>query len=74
MKRIFPFLFATCPDAQCWQEVSGGDDFPVAIKKDGTLWAWEKNNDGQLGDGSSSSRNIDLQNYFPEKTYLITKF
>ena len=29
---------------------------PVAIRTDGTLWAWGSNNVGQLGDGTTTNR------------------
>ena len=45
-------------NAQCWQKVSAGNDFTLAIKSDGTLWAWGDNDGGQLGDGT----NIDKYN------------
>lgn len=38
---------------------SGADSY--ALKADGTLWVWGKNNSGQLGIGSYSSTNIPMQ-------------
>jgi alpha-tubulin suppressor-like RCC1 family protein len=32
-----------------WSLITGGTNFMVSIKTDGTLWAWGKNNAGQLG-------------------------
>ena len=32
--------------------ISAGGDFTLAIKNDGTVWAWGLNNSGQLGNGS----------------------
>ncbi|MCV6607664.1 MAG: FecR domain-containing protein, partial [Campylobacterales bacterium] len=38
-------------DAKDWVDIKAGAGFIVALKNDGTLWAWGKNNDGQLGLG-----------------------
>ncbi len=38
-----------------WQQVSVGTNHTVAIKSDGTLWAWGQNTSGQLGDGNSGA-------------------
>jgi alpha-tubulin suppressor-like RCC1 family protein len=45
----------------CWQSVSAGEDHTVAIKTDGTLWAWGENGAGQLGDGTNINRNTPMQ-------------
>ena len=37
------------------KSVSGGSDFSLALKNDGTVWAWGFNSRGQLGDGTSST-------------------
>ena len=38
-----------------WAKVAAGWYHTVAIKTDGTLWAWGSNGDGQLGDGSTAT-------------------
>ena len=38
--------------AQCWQQVSV-QRHTVAIKSDGTLWAWGGNDSGETGDGTN---------------------
>ncbi|MGC5327205.1 Ig-like domain-containing protein [Brevibacillus sp. SYSU BS000544] len=35
--------------------VKSGFDFNVAVKEDGTVWAWGRNTEGELGDGSTTS-------------------
>ena len=44
-----------------WAVVGAGIDHTLAIKRDGTLWAWGRNSDGQLGDGTTDSRNAPVQ-------------
>jgi alpha-tubulin suppressor-like RCC1 family protein len=39
-------------EATNWKQVSCGYRFTLAIKTDGTLWAWGKNNVGQLGNST----------------------
>ena len=31
-------------NAQCWQSISAGNNHILAVKNDGTLWAWGRNN------------------------------
>lgn len=44
-----------------WVNISGGSQHSVAIKSDGTLWAWGWNLYGQLGNGSNNDSNIPVQ-------------
>ena len=37
-----------------WFQVACGYIYTIAIKKDGTLWAWGNNNYGNLGDGTKT--------------------
>jgi len=39
-----------------WKQVSCGVNFTAAIKTDGTLWTWGRNNYGQLGDNTTTNR------------------
>lgn len=38
--------------------VAAGKDHSVALKKDGTVWAWGRNTYGQLGLGDSANENV----------------
>jgi len=44
-----------------WQSISSFDDFCLALKTDGTLWAWGQNDFGQLGDNTTVDKNIPTQ-------------
>lgn len=45
-----------------WSEVfASEDETAFAIKTDGTLWAWGKNNFGQVGDNSTITRSSPVQ-------------
>ncbi|GAB3831667.1 T9SS type A sorting domain-containing protein [Hymenobacter jeollabukensis] len=44
-----------------WQSVGAGQTHTVAIRQDGTLWAWSANNIGQLGDGTTTNRLAPVQ-------------
>ena len=48
-----------------WSSISAGGidylDFSLAIKTDGTLWAWGRNNEAQLGNGNYTSTNTPIQ-------------
>jgi alpha-tubulin suppressor-like RCC1 family protein len=46
-----------------WAKVSSSDSatFCVAIKTDGTLWAWGRNQTGQLGQGNTTNRSSPVQ-------------
>jgi len=41
-----------------WRSVSAGSNHTVAITLYGGLWAWGSNFDGQLGDGTTTNRNV----------------
>lgn len=45
--------------------VAAGSDHSLALKSDGTLWAWGYNGYGQLGDGTTTNR------YSPVKVQLL---
>ncbi len=41
--------------------ISGGNDYSLFLKNDGTLWACGKNDYGQLGDGTTTLKSIPIQ-------------
>lgn len=63
MKKTF-YLILICVTlsiqitAQCWQKITTGFGHTLAIKTNGTLWAWGLNNAGQLGDGTNNPNSI----------------
>jgi len=44
-----------------WQSVVCGYYHTVALKSNGTLWAWGANNYGQLGDGTTLGKSSPIQ-------------
>jgi RHS repeat-associated protein len=42
-------------------EVSAGTEHSLALKQDGTVWAWGRNTYGQLGDGTTADRTTPVQ-------------
>ncbi len=42
-------------------QISGGGYHSLALKSDGTVWAWGRNNFGQIGIGKRSKRNTPVQ-------------
>jgi alpha-tubulin suppressor-like RCC1 family protein len=44
-----------------WKLVNGAGYYPLAIKTDGTLWAWGENHVGQLGDNSTTNKSSPVQ-------------
>jgi alpha-tubulin suppressor-like RCC1 family protein len=41
--------------------VAAGNDHSLALKRDGTVWAWGKNANGQLGNGNTTQQNSPVQ-------------
>lgn len=44
-----------------WLTISAGGTHSLAVKTNGTLWAWGQNNFGQLGDGTNTNRTVQTQ-------------
>lgn len=43
------------------QPLNAGSDFTLAIKVDGTLWAWGANTNGQIGNGTTTTASSPVQ-------------
>lgn len=41
--------------------ISAGAGYSLALKANGTIWAWGYNGDGRLGDGTEVNRNVPVQ-------------
>ncbi|MES2762797.1 MAG: LamG-like jellyroll fold domain-containing protein, partial [Bacteroidota bacterium] len=48
-------------NAQCWQTLASGSLHSLAIKGDGTLWAWGFNSYGELGDNTTTNKSTPVQ-------------
>ena len=44
-----------------WTAIAVGGEHVLALKKDGSLWGWGRNDFGQLGDGTSSHRSTPVR-------------
>ena len=64
MKRIITILLVSLSlqlSAQCVQKAGAGSSCTFVIKADGTLWAWGRNNYGQLGIGNTVNTAVKTQ-------------
>lgn len=64
MKKItllIAFLVSIKSYSQCWQNISAGDNHILAVKNDGTLWAWGSNNYGKCGPSFQNYTNTPTQ-------------
>ena len=46
--------------------ISTGNMHSIALKQDGTIWAWGSNSNGQLGDGTTTGRSVPTAVLLPE--------
>jgi alpha-tubulin suppressor-like RCC1 family protein len=46
-----------------WKQVAAGDAVTSGIKTDGTLWVWGANNNGRLGDNTTTDRSIPVTTF-----------
>ena len=58
---IFLNFTISVPAGTLWAtsaQIAAGEGYTVALKSDGTLWAWGRNEDGQLGDGTTTDKDF----------------
>jgi alpha-tubulin suppressor-like RCC1 family protein len=55
------YTFTQIGTATNWASIAAGSDHSMAIKTNGTLWAWGYGGSGQFGNGSSSSNSTPTQ-------------
>ncbi|MBA6153166.1 T9SS type A sorting domain-containing protein [Gelidibacter maritimus] len=53
-----PIQVVSQNDATKWKKAFAGWIITIAIKTDGTLWAWGDNSGGQLGDGTTTTKRV----------------
>jgi alpha-tubulin suppressor-like RCC1 family protein len=53
-------------------EVEAGDYFSLALRDDGTLWAWGENFNGQLGINSNNDHTVPYQVHGPDNVGVLT--
>jgi alpha-tubulin suppressor-like RCC1 family protein len=44
-----------------WADIAAGNTSCFALKTDGTLWAWGRGDQGQIGDGTTASKSTPIQ-------------
>ncbi len=59
--RAYPGVVRGVLDGAVVTAVAAGNQFVLALKNDGTVWAWGDNTDGRLGDGTTVPRPLPVQ-------------
>src|SRR3990167_4891225 len=58
---VVAYPLATTSAAATTPKIASGRAHAIALKSDGTVWAWGYNDDGQLGDGTTTNRSTPVQ-------------
>jgi alpha-tubulin suppressor-like RCC1 family protein len=58
---FFSLVILTKPALAIPAQLSAGDSYTMAIKRDGTLWGWGYNEDRRLGDGTMPYESLPVQ-------------
>lgn len=59
INQVLPKLVGSAGDK--WQKAVAGYEHSAGIKADGSLWVWGANGEGQLGDGTTTDRDLPVQ-------------
>jgi len=54
-------ILVECFDVPFFTDIAAGTSHTVALKLDGTVWAWGSNGRGELGDGTTTNRATPVQ-------------
>ena len=65
-----PVTLTQIPELSDIVKISAGYDHNLALKKDGTVWGWRRNNNGSLGDNTLTHRATAMQVKDSATTYL----
>src|SRR6266540_2928635 len=60
-QRSTPSIDSGAVTSSHWESVSAGNGHTVAVKTDGTLWAWGANYNGQLGNGTTTDQHSPVE-------------
>ena len=52
-----------------WKQVSAGNQHTAAVKTDGSLWVWGRNNNAQLGTNDTTQRNTPVTTFAGGNTW-----
>jgi alpha-tubulin suppressor-like RCC1 family protein len=58
---IITGLSQATPIQQEAVQIAAGGDYSLALKDGGSVWAWGRNNHGQLGDGTTTNKSAPVQ-------------
>lgn len=60
----------TLPEGLAFADIDVGASHNLALATDGSVWAWGRNAEGQLGDGSGSAQSIPIAVPLPPNTQI----
>ena len=71
LKKDYTWSFTTAT-TPIFTSIASGRDHNIALKRDGTVWAWGKNERGQLGNGTRTEISGSVQVRGPEGKGFLT--